>query len=368
MVRVLYIVSTLKRTGPTNVLFNLIKELDRTEFQPVILTLSPEEKDFPSLWKAFKELSIEIHSLHLSRIKGFMIGAKKLKKFVSEQGIQAIHINGIRGDLLVAHQDFRHIKIISTINSNIYDDYTMLYGRWKGTVMSYLHIRSLKGKIAVGCSYFVAKEIKTRYKINLKVIYNGIPKHLYKVVTPENQLIKRTTLGLPLNKKIIIFVGYLIYRKDPLTVLRGFLGSSYVDEMFLLMVGDGPLMDECKALAADYGNIKFLGNQPQTLEFLNAADYYVSSAYSEGLPTSVMEAMGCGLPVILSDIVPHKELLSSLEPWPYIFKVNDDHELSNKLDQIMTDDYHTLSKKCSDVVKNKINSQLMARDYQLLYI
>src|SRR5690606_6677471 len=116
MIKVLYITSTLKRTGPTNVLFNLISELDRKIYQPIILTLSPEDENFPSLWETFESLSIEIFSIHLSRLKGFLFGTKKIKKFINDHSIQVIHIFGFRGDLLISSRQFAGIKIISTIN------------------------------------------------------------------------------------------------------------------------------------------------------------------------------------------------------------------------------------------------------------
>ena len=41
---------------------------------------------------------------------------------------------------------------------------------------------------------------------------------------------------------------------------------------------------------------------------LKCADCYISSSTLEGLPISVLEAMYCGLPCILSDIPQHKEI------------------------------------------------------------
>lgn len=367
MKRVLYIISTLKRSGPTNILYNLVNKLDRSRFQPLILTLSKEETGFPSLMKEFEGLNVEIDSLNLTRARGFLLGKRMLRKFIQDHRIDIIHINGIRGDILVRRNDYPGIPIITTINSNIYDDYTMLYGQRKGQLMSWMHIRSIKQKTIVACSNFVSKELKDRYDIGMKVIYNGIPKDLYVVSNNSKKLELRKNLGLPDSKKIFVFVGSLIYRKNPAMVIKAFLSAQCAAESHLVIVGDGPLMSECRDLLNGHTNVSLVGNKPETLPYLNASDYYISSSYSEGLPTSVMEAMGCGLPVILSGIDPHVELVSKMEKWEYLFPVNDTEILTQKLDIIVGDSYQNLSSECRLVIEDHINSNLMAEAYQELY-
>lgn len=367
MISVLYVVSTLKRSGPNNVLYNLINELDRKVFIPKILTLSQEEASFPSLWEDFSLLEVEITSLNLSRLNGFLSGRSSLKKFVHSNKVDIIHLYGFRGDLLVRKIDFKNVKIVSTINSNIYDDYTMLYGKLKGAVMAGLHIKSLTGKIAIGCSSSIAKQLFNRYKIDLGVIRNGIPKKMYEMLDQEDKRSCKQGLNLPIDKNIFVFVGSLINRKDPLTVIEGFNASKINDSSYLLMIGDGPLMSLCKTLAGNASNIKFLGNQPETLKFLRAADFYVSASQSEGLPTSVMEAMGCGLPIILSDIDPHKELVDGIGNWEYIFPMKDSIALAEKMSEILEEDYQGLALQCRNVIEDEINSLTMAKEYQNIY-
>jgi glycosyltransferase involved in cell wall biosynthesis len=368
MQRILYITSTLKRTGPTNILYNLIAELDRNKFEPLILTLSEEDPSFPSLWSSFEKLNVKIVSFNFSRIKGFLTGTKKIKIFIQEQNISVVHLYGFRGDFMVNPKVSKNVKIISTINSNIYDDYTMLYGKYIGKIMAYIHIKSLKGKIAIACSQFVADELNKRYSIELKVIYNGIPFEEYTTTSAEEQIEIRKDLKLPLDKKIFVFIGYLIYRKDPITVITAFLDSKLSDSSVLLIIGDGPLMNECKNKCINSGeSVRFLGNQPSTINYLKGSDFYISSAYSEGLPTSVMEAMGCGLPVILSNIKPHEELVSSINNWNYLFSVNDSKQLTQKIEGIIAEDYNLLSSSCRLVIANNINSNIMSSNYQLLY-
>lgn len=72
----------------------------------------------------------------------------------------------------------------------------------------------------------------------------------------------------------------------------------------LLLVGDGPQRQELEQLAAtlDLGDsVHFLGAQPDPLPLLQAADLFVLPSISEGMSNSLLEAMACALPSIVSD-------------------------------------------------------------------
>ena len=70
MLKILYIISTLEKTGPVNVLFDIIQNIDRNKFEPVILTLSKEKKN--SIKSKFENLNIKIYSMNLSGASGYL--------------------------------------------------------------------------------------------------------------------------------------------------------------------------------------------------------------------------------------------------------------------------------------------------------
>jgi glycosyltransferase involved in cell wall biosynthesis len=74
-----------------------------------------------------------------------------------------------------------------------------------------------------------------------------------------------------------------------------------------LIAGDGPQRAELELLARSLGiehRVKFLGAiaNSDLPAYLNGADLYVSASHSDGTSLSLLEAMGCGLPLVVTDI------------------------------------------------------------------
>ena len=79
--------------------------------------------------------------------------------------------------------------------------------------------------------------------------------------------------------------------------------------LFVGKEGDGNIKDLIKEAGLE-NRIKLTGLIPrkEVFELLNNADVYVSTSTLEGMPISVLEAMYCKLPAILSNIPQHKEI------------------------------------------------------------
>ena len=97
-----------------------------------------------------------------------------------------------------------------------------------------------------------------------------------------------------------LFVGRLSPEKGLATLLRAW---QQVPDIPLKIVGDGPLREFVMTEAQKLPNVSAVGFQdrPKVLEFVkNAALLIVPSEWYEGFPMTVVEAMGCGTPVLAS--------------------------------------------------------------------
>ncbi|MEJ9306002.1 glycosyltransferase family 4 protein [Priestia megaterium] len=82
----------------------------------------------------------------------------------------------------------------------------------------------------------------------------------------------------------------------------------------LLLAGKGPLLENCRELAANLGifhMVEFLGYRNDLQKIVPMCDVAVASSFREGLPVNIMEAMACGLPVVALDNRGHRELVQN---------------------------------------------------------
>lgn len=112
----------------------------------------------------------------------------------------------------------------------------------------------------------------------------------------------RASLGLPPEAPVAAVVARLDHVKGVDLLLKAWPSVvSRVPDARLLVVGEGPLRDDLVAQLASSGaqdSVDFLGYRKDVPRVLHAADLLVLPSRSEGMPLAVLEAFGCGLPVV----------------------------------------------------------------------
>lgn len=114
---------------------------------------------------------------------------------------------------------------------------------------------------------------------------------------------------------VILWVGRLIENKDPLTVIKGFehIRKTLPEAQMYLIYQDDTLLTQCRHLvnARNLKNaVHFSGRTPhETLEqYYNKADYFVVGSHHEGSGWSLIEAISCGTPTVVTDIAPFRKI------------------------------------------------------------
>lgn len=359
MKKILYIVSTLSMSGPTNQLFSLVKYLNREEFDPYILTLSSEPSD--SRMSDFKNLGINIHCLGLSRLNGVLFSHSRVRKFLNNLQPDIIHTQGIRADYICSKLYDYPVRFATQHNFPSFD-YPLKFGRFKGRLMVMSHTNSFK-KIpsVIACSKTIAN-LSRWQGLSVDYIQNGVDLEYFSLNLNDGEKSRlRKSLSIPDDAHVFIGVGSLIKRKAFEILIQAFNGAKFSKPTKLLIVGDGPNRDVCEKLSQNNPDIKFIGHVSNVYKYLQISDCFVSSSLAEGLPYTVIEAMASGLPVILSKIDSHEEILEIDSLAGETFPVNSIKKLTRCLELFCP------SKGSSEASLNIVNSKLNARSMSLEY-
>jgi len=129
----------------------------------------------------------------------------------------------------------------------------------------------------------------------------------------------RSAWGVAPRARLIGMIGRLDPMKDHPTFLRAAaaLGADHADVRFAC-VGDGPAAyrDALRRQAVELGlgeRVIWTGRRGDTDAVLNAFDLLCSSsAFGEGFPNVIAEAMACGVPCVVTDVGDSAEIVGQL--------------------------------------------------------
>lgn len=174
------------------------------------------------------------------------------------------------------------------------------------------------------------------YRENLSFI-NGIGINLsqFHSLSSEDRAQNRQVHGFSDEDYLFIYAAEFSKRKSHEFLIRAFAKvSPEFPQAHLLLAGDGILLEKCAALAKKLNvedKIHFLGYVEKMRDLYPLCDAAVSSSKIEGLPFNIMEAMACGLPVLISDIKGHRDLVG--EKKEFLFRT--EQELSDKMSKFI---------------------------------
>lgn len=360
--KILYLLSTLKEAGPINVIYDLVKNLDRNNFTPIMATFNEYKNSVMA--NKFEELGVEMHYLDLNKKNWLFRGKSVLNRLLKEVQPDIVHTQCFIFTVL-SGAFLQKYKRIETIHSDFLQDIKYCYGQIKGRIMCYLFangIKNIKNNICV--SKYIKEKLEKKFNnISFDYIDNGIDIEKFKSKKPKTEI--RQTLNLPVDKKIFIWTGGFINLKNP-KLLSKIIEKKNNNNCFFILCGDGNLKKRTEKYLKNCKNVLFTGKVKNIEDYYNASDYYISTSLTEGLPLAVIEALSCGLPVLLSDIEQHKYIFKD-KNIGFIYKSQDINSMSEKFDLLINENYEIMSNNARETVVNNFSSKIMAEKYQQKY-
>jgi teichuronic acid biosynthesis glycosyltransferase TuaC len=240
----------------------------------------------------------------LEMLTGFnyFIGCLRLLKRIRKQyrfdvlNVHWAYPDGFAGILL--GMVFNVPVVVTAHGSDVY-----IYSKYPG-VRRLLSWTMNKANSVIAVSKALKSEIEMMStKSQVKVIpCAAVDPHRFRMLEKSQC---RKELGLPEDKKIVLFVGNLVHVKGVIHLIEAFniLKDAGQQNLLLILVGDGidkPVLQDYVRRHDLEATVLVVGrkNHQEIPLWMNSADLFCLPSLSEGMPNVVIEAMACGSPVV----------------------------------------------------------------------
>lgn len=305
--KILIITATLDYGGVQHLIVNTAKALAKKgNYKPIVLNLSGKGELVDELTRA----GIEHISFGQGIVrKNVIYTLLKTRKLIKTLRPDIVHTHQLAGDFYGS---------VSALGLNI-------------PVVSHVHNPRIKGLRKI------VRYITSRWFTNAFIVTEGERarelKHwipavkdkvflLYNAIDPQNLVLPsgfnkdeyRKQLSIPEDAFVLGTVGRLIWEKGYDLLLPAFKKVlEKTPDSFLVLVGDGPKMEELKSLAQNLSitnRIIFTGYRKDVAAIMSVFDIFVVSSRIDSFPLVTFEAMHLGIPVVITNKVLTKDLFA----------------------------------------------------------
>lgn len=319
---IVYLVSNIRKCGPLTVLNQIINNINNKNNDIYVISIFGNRDD-QDILDEYKKKKINYYSLGLTSKDFILSGKKKLNQILTKIKPDVVNSHGIAPDLLLCN--IKNFKKVSTLHSNITEDYINRFGRIKGKICIYFHIKALKkfDKVVAVANYIS----KILIKNNIKSVYirNGIEINNYKNEKKIRDDVRKE-LTIPKDSVIYTFCGTLNQAKRVFELVNMFIENREENE-YLIIMGDGSEKQRIKKIADDH--VFMLGYVNNVFKYYIASDIYISNSSTEGFSMAVLEAISAHNLLLLSDIPSHNECIN-INKNIYLGEVFNENNFKNK--------------------------------------
>lgn len=200
---------------------------------------------------------------------------------------------------------------------------------------------------------------------DVRFIPNGVDADIFKM---SDKVLARQKLNLPLNKKIVLFLA----NDAKNNMWKGWkyteeIIRKYKDDKNMLFVSVGN-----HSVHQDESNVKYLSHLEKKEDialYYSASDILLFTSIAENFPLVILEAMGCGLPIVSFDVGGVKEVVAHKENG-YISKYKDTESLIEGMEYMLSlgcDQIKKISGSSSSKIRDSFSKTTMVNTYLNLY-
>lgn len=364
-IRVLETIRQGQIGGGESHLLDLVNNLDKTEFEPVVLSFT----EGPMIDR-LQAMGVPTTVIQTTRPFD-LTNWKTIRTFIRQQRIDLVHAHGTRAasNVFWAAEKLA-LPLIYTVHGwSFHDDQPYLVRQIRAAGERLL-IRKASTTISVSASnQQTGKWLMPDF--DSVVINNGIDTRRFDPARSFPDI--RAELGIDPTAVLIVFVARFTHQKQPLVLLNAFAQlAKDIPNVHLLMVGDGEQKSEALAMLNQLpcrNQITLVPFRQDVPAVLAAADIYILPSLWEGLSIALLEAMSMGKAIIASKTDGTIELLADGENGLLIDLDQLTSQLKMALERLVADPALRLAlgQAARRTVTSGYDAVTMTRDVEYIY-
>lgn len=236
---------------------------------------------------------------------------RRLREFCADERVDVIHAHQYTPfAYAAATRAFgRRPPVLFTEHGRFYPDYPSFKRKIFNCILPGKRDRFVAVGEAVRRALIVNEGLPAR---RVEVVYNGVDLSTFRREPLQREVVRRQ-LGLHSDEFVVVQVARLDTIKDHGTAIRAVAAvRARHPGVRLLVVGDGPERNSIEqAIAAEElgDRVVMLGSRNDVPQLLAAADAFLLTSLSEGIPMTIIEAMASGVPVVATAVGGVPELI-----------------------------------------------------------
>lgn len=355
--------------GAEGVILKIVQHLDKTKFQPIVVSFRDPKVEIIPLLKEVEQQNISTEVINLRGRFDIFSSTFQLRKLFKKYDVDILHCHEYKSDFIgLLATRFTDVKLITTqhlwagegLRAKLYECFDSLIVR----------LRSFEEVIAVSEDI---KETLLRKKCSppkIVVIHNGIDVDLFE--KKANQEEAKREFNIDLNAKVIGSVGRLSPQKGYSYLLEAAAKvTEALPEAIFVLVGDGPLKEDLIAYAQKLGlrnKIIFAGFRTDIARIMSMFDLFVMSSLIEGTPLALLEAMASAKPIVATNVGGIPSLVKNNYNG-ILVESRDSDALATQIIKLLQDKNVStqMGLKARDYVKQNFSVKDMVKGYEDLY-
>ena len=297
-----------------------------------------------------KELDIPVYQLPMKSIADIS-AAKKLAKIVKDGEYDVIHAQYPRENYIAILAKLFGCKARIIFTSHLISEQPPVWRMLNRIFTPHDHA------VLTVCTY--GKEVLERggvAKDKIRIVFNGVDAP----AAPQRDRSVLKEFGIGDEEKVITILTRFSEEKGVPFLLRSIakLKAQTTVPFRLLLVGTGPDFDRDKALVPELGiedKVVLTGFRTDTARLLAASDIYLNSSSSEAMSFAILEALGAGLPLVLTDVGGNPELVNTGEICGLLAPYGDEDAYAGAIAKLLEDD--ALRTRCAAAARAKAEGE-----------